>query len=170
MADAWQPYFNRTYGHFCSHANTPFEKPAPWPAVIRKGGVIHIAQPVFRVYEAQGMQLHRDLVRNAIRLLYDPPMLEVDLKSCGRASVMRQPARKRLVLHLMYANPIRRGATEVIEDVVPLTDVDVSLAVEAAPGKVYLAPQREALRFTHEGGRVRFRVPRLELSQMVVIE
>ena len=91
LADAWQPYFNRTYGHFCSHRNTPYDKPAGWPAVIRKGNIIHIAQPLFRVYEDQGMQLHRDLFRNCLDLLYEDRLVETRLPSCAaRASLMRQ--------------------------------------------------------------------------------
>ena len=97
-------------------------------------------------------------------------LLEVDLGSCGRATVTRQAARDRTIVHLMYANPIRRGQAEAIEDIVPLFDREVSLRSEEEPETVYLAPSREEVPFTYEGGRVRFRVPKLELSQMVVIE
>ena len=61
------------------------------PSGIRKGNIIHIAQPIFRVYDDQGMQLHRDLVKNCIDLLYDDPLLQVSLPSCGRVNVTRQP-------------------------------------------------------------------------------
>ena len=170
LAKTWQPFFNRTYEHFCSHGNTPYEKPASWPAIIRKGPIIHVAQPIFRVYDSQGMQLHRDLFKNCLDLLYENPLLRVDLPSCGRVSLMRQRAKGRLALHLMYANPIRRGATEVIEDVVPLFNVAVSLAVEKAPKKVCLAPSGERLDFTCDQGRLRFTVPKIEMSQIVAIE
>jgi len=171
LAEAWQPYFNRTYGHFCSHRNTPFEKPADWPAVIRKGNVIHIAQPIFRAYDEQGMQLHRDLVKNCIDLLYADPMLTCSLPSCGRVSVMQQPDEAgRLVVHLMYANPIKRGQTEVIEDIIPLFDVEVSVKTDHEPTKVYLAPEREAIDFAYDDGRVSLTVPRIEMNAIVVVE
>jgi hypothetical protein len=171
LAETWQPYFNRTYEHFCSHRNTPYDKPAGWPAVVRKGNVIYISQPIFRCYDDQGMQLHRDLFRNCLDLLYADPLLEVRMPSCGRVSLMRQPAEGgRLVLHLMYANPIKRGATEVIEDIVPLHDVEVSLKVESAPRRVYLAPEREEIACAFENGRARFTVPKVEMNQIVVIE
>ena len=171
LAETWQPYFNRTYGHFCSHRNTPFDKPADWPAVIRKGNVIHIAQPVFRMYDEQGMQLHRDLVKNCIDLLYADPMVTASLPSCGRVSVMQQTNEgDRLVVHLMYANPIKRGQTEVIEDIVPLFDVAVSMVTDREPAKVYLAPEREEIKFAYGTGRVSFVVPRLEMNAIVVIE
>jgi len=116
------------------------------------------------------MQLHRDLVKNCIDLLYDNPLLTASLPSCGRVSLMRQAQHgDRLVLHLMYANPIKRGATEVIEDIVPLSGVKVSLRVDRAPGAVYLAPERKGIDFTYGNGRVSFTVPRLEMNQIVVI-
>jgi hypothetical protein len=170
LATTWQPFFSRTYEHFCSHGPTPFDRPAAWPAVTRKGSVVHIAQPIFRVYESMGMQLHRDLVLNCLELLYPDRMLEVGLQSCGRVGLMRQPEQKRLVLHMMYAVPIRRGATEVIEDIVTVTDVPVALKVDAAPERVYLAPSREELTFDYADGKARFTVPKVEMSQVVVIE
>ena len=171
LAAAWKPYFNRTYGKFCSHRNTPYEGDAGWPSVIRKGNIIHIAQPIFRVYDDQGMQLHRDLVKNCIDLLYDDPLLQVSLPSCGRVNVTRQPHEgNRLILHLMYANPIKRGDTEVIEDIIPLYDIAVSLKADRDISRVYLAPENEDLEFAVADGRVSFTVPKVEMNQIVVIE
>jgi len=170
LADTWQPYFNRTYEHFCSHRNTPPEKKADHPAIVRKGNVIHMAQPLFGVYYEQGMQLHRDLFKNCFDLLYDDPLLEVDLLTCGRASIMEQKARGRLMVHLMYLNPIRRGAVEVIEDIIPFYDVKVSLRSERAPLRIYMAPSRKEISFTYSDNRVQFTVDKIEISSIAVIE
>ena len=171
LAAAWKPYFNRTHGKFCSHRNTPYEGDAGWPSVIRKGNIIHIAQPIFRVYDDQGMQLHRDLVKNCIDLLYDDPLLQVGLPSCGRVNLTRQPQeRNRLILHLMYANPIKRGDTNVIEDIIPLYDIPVSLKADRDISRVYLAPEDEDIEFAVANGRVSFTVPKVEMNQIVVIE
>ena len=161
LAAAWKPYFNRTYGKFCSHRNTPYEGDAGWPSVIRKGNIIHIAQPIFRVYDDQGMQLHRDLVKNCIDLLYDDPLLQVALPSCGRVNLTRQPREgNRLILHLMYANPIKRGDTNVIEDIIPLYNIAVSLKADRDISRVYLAPENEDIEFAVADGRVSFTVPK----------
>ncbi len=171
LAAAWKPYFNRTYGKFCSHRNTPYEGDAGWPSVIRKGNIIHIAQPIFRVYDDQGMQLHRDLVKNCIDLLYDDPLLQVALPSCGRVNITRQPQEgNRLILHLMYANPIKRGDTNVIEDIIPLYNIPVSLKADRDISRVYLAPENEDIEFAVADGRVSFTVPKVEMNQIVVIE
>ena len=170
LAETWQPYFNRTYEHFHSHQNADYEKPAGWPAVVRKRGIINIAQPLFRGYKEKGMRLHRELFKNCLDLLYQEPLLQVDLKSSGIATVMRQADKKRLVVHLIYASPVKRGSTEVIEDIVPLYDVEISLAVAEAPERIYLAPSREEIPFRFDGRRAQFAVPKVELSQILVIE
>ena len=57
---------------------------------------------------------------------------------------------------------------QVIEDVVSLYDVAVSIRGTAS--KVSLAPSGEELPFENVDGRVEFRVPELELHQMVVLD
>lgn len=170
LADTWRPYFNRTYEHFCSHRNTPPKESAGWPAVIRKNRIIYISQPIFRSYQRQGMQLHRDLVANCLSLLYENPLLSVDLPSCGRVSIMHQPKENRYMIHLLYGVPITRGETEVIEDIVPLRDVTVTCAVETDPKRVYLAPSGGDLEYEYSGGKVKLTVPVIELSSIVVVE
>ena len=84
---------------------------------------------------------------------------------------MRQPDRgNRLVLHLIYATPIKRGNTEVIEDVVPLHDVRVSMKAVHDVNKVSLAPGGEEIPFEATKGRIHFTLPKLELNQSVVLE
>jgi hypothetical protein len=76
----------------------------------------------------------------------------------------------RYVHHLLYAAPVKRGSVEVIEDIVPLYDIEVTLRLPESPRRVYLAPQLAELPFTASGGEVSYRVPKLECHQMVVIE
>ena len=170
LADTWRPYFNRTYEHFCSHRNTPPKEPAGWPAVIRKNQVIYISQPIFRSYQQQGMQLHRDLVANCIDLLYNNRLLTADLPSCGRASVTYQPEENRYMIHLLYAAPIRRGQTEVIEDILPLLNVKAAFQSVSEPKRVYIAPVQQELQYRYQDGKIEFTVPVIELATIVVIE
>ncbi|MFP4057428.1 MAG: beta-galactosidase trimerization domain-containing protein [Candidatus Brocadiia bacterium] len=169
LAEAWQPYFNREFRHFCSHQHAPREGPAGYPAAIRKGQVLYFAHPVFTNYRNRGAQLARDTVWNAIAHVHGRLDLEVGLPSGGRVSLMRQEAERRHVLHLLYAQPVARGrGIEVIEDVVPLFDIRVS--VRLAPSRVVLAPEGEELAFEQRGERAEFTVPRLRLHQVVVLE
>ncbi len=169
LADTWQPEFNRTVGKFSGHRNTPHDQKAEHPAIVQKGNVIHIAQPLFRVYENMGMQLHRDLFQNCVELLYTNPLLKVDLKSAGRASVMRQTKKARLIIHLLYASPIMRGQIEVIEDIVPLHNVKVTLRMENVPRTVTHVPDGEKIQFSYEHGRLHFTVNSINMHAMIAV-
>ncbi|NQT86679.1 beta-galactosidase trimerization domain-containing protein [bacterium] len=169
LATVWRPYFNREARHFCSHQHTPPSEPAGYPAVVRKGQVIYFAHPVFTDYRNKGQQVARDYVWGVIERVLGRLDVEVGLPSMGRVSLLRQEAEKRSVLHLLYAVPITRGqGIQVIEDVVPLFDVPVS--IRGTVSKVSLAPSGEELPFYHVDGRIEFRVPELELHQMVVLD
>ncbi len=169
LAEAWRPYFNREWRHFCSHQHTPPAEPAGYPAAIRKGRVLYFAHPVFTNYRSKGQQLARDYVWRLIADTYGRLDVEVGLPSAGRVSLMRQEAQRRHILHLLYATPINRGrGIEVIEDVVPLFNIPVSVRLKAR--RVSLAPEGTPLPFTRRKGRIEFTVPRLELHQMVVLE
>ena len=169
LAEAWRPYFNREFRHFCSHQHTPPAEPAGYPAAIRKGGVVYFAHPVFRDYRNKGQQLARDYVWAVISSAYGRLDVEVGLPSMGRVSLMRQEAERRHILHLLYATPITRGrGIEVIEDIVPLHGIPVSLRLDAS--RVTLAPEGTELPFERVGDRIEFIVPRLELHQMVVLD
>ncbi|MBM4040200.1 MAG: beta-galactosidase [Planctomycetes bacterium] len=176
LAEAWRPYFNREFRHFCSHQHTPPAEPAGYPAAIRKGRVLYFAHPVFTNYRNKGQQLARDYVWRLISDTYGRLDVEVGLPSAGRVSLLRQeivggasqPRVGRHILHLLYATPINRGrGIEVIEDIVPLLNIPVSLRLKAR--RVTLAPEGTPLPFTRRKGRIEFTVPRLELHQMVAL-
>lgn len=169
LAEAWRPYFNREFRHFCSHQHTPPSGPAGYPAAIRKGRVLYFAHPVFANYRNKGQQLARDYVWRLLADTYGRLDVEVGLPSAGRVSLLRQEAHRRHILHLLYAVPINRGrGIEVIEDVVPLLNIPVSLRLKAR--RVTLVPEGKPLPFKRRGGRIEFTVPRLELHQMVALD
>ena len=107
------------------------------------------------------------------------------LPSTGRISLMYQESESRYVLHLLYANTINRGGAadlhggnasgtqqsyEVIEDLLPLHDLDVELKLESAVKSVRLQPTGEMIEFTQIDGLLSFRVPKLLCHQIVVLE
>ena len=78
------------------------------------------------MYYHHGARLHRDLFVNVLKLLHTRPMVETELPSAGRISLLHQPQRNRYVAHLLYGPPSQRGRCEVIEDLPTLTDVSLS--------------------------------------------
>jgi hypothetical protein len=171
LATIREPYFSRTYGHYCSHQNTANRREvAAHPAAIRKGNVVYLAHPLGRLYYAHGARVHRQLFVNALDLVHQSPVLRVAMPSAGRVNLLHQPAKNRYVLHLLYGPPLKRGRCEVIEDLVPLLDIPVELRVPEALRHVYLAPQGEDVNVISESGVTRLCVPYVQCHQAVVFE
>jgi uncharacterized Zn ribbon protein len=77
----------------------------------------------------------------------------------------------RLVNHLLYASPVRRGDNiEVIEDILPLYGTKVSLKIPFSIRRVYLAPQMKDIDFAMENGILSYEVERFEVHQMVILD
>jgi hypothetical protein len=141
LATLREPYFSRTYGHYCGHQNTPYTlENAPHPAVIQRGNVITMAHGLDELYYRHGAKVHRQLFINALHILHARPMVEVDLPSAGRVSLLHQPEQDRYVAHLMYAAPLQRGRCLVLEDLPTLRDVAVTVRLPQAPQRAYLVP------------------------------
>lgn len=171
LASIYEPYFDRTYGHYSSHQNTPYKlKSAAYPAAIRKNNVVYLAHPICEIYFKYGAQYHRDYFINALRLLYTDPILQVELPSAGRARFVNQKINNRYVLHLLYASPIQRGTVQVIEDIPPLYDIETNVSVEEKITRVYLAPQKENIPFIQENGYVKIKIPKIKGHQIVVLD
>lgn len=164
-------YFNREPFRFCSHQHTPNDiSAAPQPAAVCKGNVAYIGWPVFEDYARKGELICKEIVLHAIEMLLgDARTLRVSLPDRGVATVTRQGERK--IVHLLFAHTSVRGkGIEVIEDAVPLRDVQVSLLAEHAPASVRMVPQNTDIPFAWKDGRICFRVPEVLLHQMICVE
>lgn len=170
LAEIWEPYFNRTYQHFCSHAHTPVARRAEPPAALRKGRVVYLVHPVFSTFAQYGMPFYKQLVLNALKILLPSPLVIADAPSTLQVTWNRQPAHGRSVVHLLHYIPERRTlAADYLEDVIPLYNVPLRLRA-SAPRRVYLAPQREQIPFQTDGEYLSLIVPEVRGHQMVVLE
>jgi len=171
LARIREPYFDRTYGHYCSHLNTPHkEKNAPHPGAWRKGNIVCLAHELDAMYYQHGAQLHRDLFINALNLIHKDPVLWMAMPSGGRVNLLHQPHRSRYVAHVLYGPPIQRGRCEVIEDLVPLLDIPLTLRVPQKVKNVYTVSDKKLLAATKSSGTVKVTVPRIECHEAVVFE
>ncbi|MEO6908327.1 MAG: beta-galactosidase trimerization domain-containing protein, partial [Abditibacteriaceae bacterium] len=160
LASRMNPYFNRDWNHFCSHAHTPDDTASEFPAAVQCGGIVYFAHHIFTRYRLYGQPLYRDLVADAIARLLPQRSVETDLPSAARVSLMRQEEQNRYILHLLYATPTLRGgsngdnahAVEIIEDLVPLHDVHCKIRLQETVRSVCLAPSGEELNFTLNEG------------------
>lgn len=171
LAAIREPYFSRTFEHYCGHLNTPFvPEDAPHPGAVQKGRVIYLPHFLGEMYHVHAARTHRQFFINALRRIYRRPNFQVSLPSAGRVSFVRQQAKNRYVGHLLYGPPLPRGRCQLIEDLVPLHDVPIEISVPEKIRGAYLAPQGRKLRLTRSGNRVKVTVPEVQCHQAVVFE
>jgi hypothetical protein len=181
LGQIFDPYFNRTWEHFCSHQHTPNqEQSSGFDCGVRHGNILYFAHPVFRHYRAYGAVAYREFIVNAIRaFLGDAPRVSTNLPSTARLSLTHQAAEKRHILHLLYAPTVSRGgvmqlsggnasggrSVEVIEDLPSLHDVEVTLQLPVKSAK--LVPQGGEVAIEKSGDRVTLRLPKFSCHQMI---
>lgn len=166
------PYFNRTYEHFCGHKNTPHDKNAPRTiGIAKRGNVVYVAHDLAQQYLEYGSLFHKRYFIEALNAVYSGPLLQVQgLGSQGRCTVICQPDQHRYCINMVYASPVKRGKAEVIEDIVPLYNIQLALQTDKTVSRVYLGLTSEELPFEIQNGRVCFTVPALCCHASVVVE
>lgn len=166
LATISEPYFNRTYKTFCSHAHTPVNEATTKPGVVKKGNLIVFAHPIFTTFARHSMSFHRDTVLEALKLLLPVPLVEVDGPTSLQASITKQGDRR--IVHLLHYIPERRGLKfDVVEDrmVIKSTEVRVRGTVKS----VTLVPSNESLDFEQRGDQVVFRIPQADGKLMICL-
>jgi len=173
------PYFSRTWEHFSSHAQTP-PNPAALPdlaAVTLRGRVAYVAHPIFHAYQQHGYAVYRQIVGALLRRLLPNPLVRTNLPSTGEVCLLRQAAGadgdspERLICHVLHYIPQRRTPDlDLLDDVIPLHDVEVAVRTGWTPRAAYLAPERAVLPMTVQGEYASVRVPRVNGHAMIVLE
>jgi len=167
-----EPFFNRTYAKYSGHRDTPYRpENSEYPAVVQNGQVIFLAHPLDKLYFENGVKLHRDLFKNAIDQLYQSPMLIVkNLPSSGRVSFLKQESKNRYVVHLLYTVPISRGDVMVVEDFLPVPNVEIEVDVPEIITSVRQIPEGIKLEFQRKGEKILIKVPTFIMYTGIVIE
>jgi hypothetical protein len=171
LAEVRVPYFNRTYQHFCSHRHTPSSGILGYPGIIRSGNVIYFAHPVFTQYIENAPRWCKILVLNAIDLLLPQPLVRHNGPSTLQVTLNAQKAKNRWVMHLLHYIPERRSQTiDILEDIIPLYQIDLSIYTPELVENVILVPQQETIPFQVANGKTLFNLPRLDGHQMIEIK
>ena len=167
---AWvqTPYFSRTVGRFCGHKNTPNNKTTHAPGIVKKGNVVYMAHPMATAYNTYGSLYQKRYFMLALEQLFTGGAFRVSgMGAMGRATMIRQPGR--YCLNLLYAAPVKRGLAEVIEDILPVYDIDITLDVPETIKRAYL-PLRDQELPVRRCGKTHIMLPKLECHETVVLE
>jgi hypothetical protein len=178
LGEIYDPFFNRTWEHFCSHQHTPNQpEPSGFDCGVRHGNILYFAHPVFRHYRTYGAVANREFIARSIRsFLGDSLSLSTNLPSTARVALTTQPIEKRHVLHVLYAPAIHRGGNiqllggkgvEVIEDLPLLTGTEITLRPSSSVSAARLVSQGIPLPIETAGDRITLRLPAFSCHQMV---
>ncbi|MBR5742858.1 MAG: beta-galactosidase trimerization domain-containing protein, partial [Clostridia bacterium] len=136
------PYFKREGENFTSHRYTPSAKGKPYPAVLRKDGVILFGHPLFGQYRQNAPFWCKKLISNAIDLLLGERIVRHDGPSTMTVSVLDQPEEGRTNLHILSYIPVRKSATiDVVEERTVLRNVTLKLRIPRKFTKARLVPE-----------------------------
>ena len=164
-----EPYFERTYEHFCSHYQTPPDKVSRYAAVVQCGQCVTFAVPIFTAYGRHGNIPYRQILGNCIARLLPRPLIRAGHPAHLETSVVRQG--RRTVVHLLSYIPMRRcEQLDIIEDAVPLVDMPLAVNLARPPRRAVLVPTGEQLPFEYKDGYAQVRISTAAGHVLVVFE
>ena len=173
----YDSYFNRTFAHFSSHLHTPNEpEESGYASGMLNGNILYFSHPIFTLYRKFGnVAVKEHFAKAFFTLLGKDRKFTCNLPSQGRATLQYQKEHNREILHLLFATPALRGggsvqAIEVIEDLNPCPEVNVSLKCEQEVKGVKVVPENKVLPFTFNDGTLCFTAPEFTCHQMIEIQ
>ena len=171
LAALREPFFDRTYGHYTSHQNTPYRlEDADHPAVLRHGNIYTLAHPLGKMYAEHGARQHRELLTAVLKHAGFRPKLEVhNFGSSGRATMYHAADRGEHVIHLTYGIPTLRGDCEVLEDLPEQHGISLSLNLTGLTSAV-LPITGDTLTLREEHGRTCIDLPPWSCHTLIVLK
>jgi hypothetical protein len=186
LGQIYDPYFSRTWDHFCSHQHTPNQdQSSGFDCGVRHGPILYFSHPVFRHYRAYGAVAYRDFIVKAMRaFLGEALSVSTNLPSTARISLTTQTDENRHILHLLYAPTVSRGgvmqlsggntsggkSVEVIEDLPSLHDSAVTVRPPTPVVSARLVPCGGDLPLERNGDRVTILLPEFSCHAIVELQ
>lgn len=163
-----EPFFNRSWEHFCSHQHAPSTFRGGYPAVVQNGGHIHFIHPVFHTYAQKHPKWYKTLVLNAVHRLIGPQMLSHDGPSWVMTTINKQVRHKRYVVHALgYVAERSAREFDIIEDSVPLYNTEVLFSLKETIHKAQIVPEGPELAITEKDGQQSVVIPVIDGHCMV---
>jgi len=166
LAEIWDPYFNRTCEHFCSHAHAPAAAPSGDPGVLIQGPIGYMAHPIFGTYATHSMTFHRDLLEMMLGRLLPNPLVKLHGARSIQAHVHRKGAETHV--HLLHYIPERRGLRyDIVENSLSLAGATVRVKGSFRHG--VFEPQGITAELVAEGEYVSVALPAISGHTILVL-
>lgn len=133
-----------------------------------KGKIAVIAADFGSQYYTSAQYLHRVLLHRICDALYTP-LARIE-SALGNLEIVCLKKNDRLMLQLINANGSHSNTAVANDDILPpVLDMELSIAMPAAPQKLMLRPENREIPFTYRDGRVWFRLDRLNIHSVVEV-
>jgi hypothetical protein len=166
LATVANPYFDRNYLHFCSHAHSPIAEQTEISAAVFSGSFGYLSHPIFSTYAEHAMTFHRNLLAAVLDRLLPEPLVRLTGPRSIQAHV--HSLGEKTVVHLLHYIPERRGLKmDVVEDRMSLAGALVSVAGEFASAR--LEPHGLELDLHIAEGRSEATLPNVAGHTMLVL-
>ncbi len=163
LASVTEPYFNRQWNHFCSHAQTPPARRTDVPAIIYNNkNAVYFAAPVFTCYNKYSSKSDKLTVDYCLRLLLGEKLIESNLPSTAEVT-LRRSAEGQLVLTILnYVHQRRGEGLDIVEDCTPLHDVAISIPDKLGITDVCEVRTGNSISLTKSAGRLCFTIGKVD--------
>lgn len=142
----------------------------PYAVVIPygKGKIAVIGSDVGYDYADETQYMHRTLMRSLTARLYTP---KARIESVmGLLEIVCLEKNGHLMLQLVNGNGSHRNPTVSTYDCVPpVLDIELSIALDKAPGKLLLQPGNRELAFAYREGRAYVKVDRVDMHNVIEV-
>jgi len=169
VAQIVEPYFQRTWEHFCGHNQTPPATPtgkAPF-TVTSRGAAFGF--DLFSAYGTHAQTHVRRATAFALARLLPHPLVKAHLPTHVEVTVTGQGSRT--ILHVISYAPQRLTPTlDLVESATPLIDCSVSVRLPQAPKKVTAVTSGAALACGYADGYATVRVNERDGHAVIAFE
>ncbi|MBF9017582.1 MULTISPECIES: alpha-amylase family protein [unclassified Oceanispirochaeta] len=169
LASITPPYFNREWKHFCSHLQTPPQLPSEndAPELLQYGNTVYFASPLFECYQNFAPKSCRTMFSFILEKLMDTRLLKTNLPTTAETTVRKASTGETVLTMIHYIHQRRTNTIDIIEDEIPLYDIDVDLyhpeTISVSDGET-----GESLDFIQDGKRVKLKVDRISGYRVLV--
>ena len=124
--------------------------------------VVYFASPVFTCYNRYSLRVLRQMVDYGVRKLIVDKLIESNLPSTSEVTYRKNSKGQKVLTILHYVHQRRAKEIDIVEDVIPLRDVEISVLVKHECHKVVEHRTTQAINFTCTDKRINMLIPRID--------
>lgn len=174
LAVLGEPAFERGPTHFTSHAHSPVAEVTDYAVAVVAGRVGAISFPLGTIYHEKTYWVYRELFQIIVDMVLPERLIRSSSPSAAELALTQQriDGRTRWITHIVNTTTDVRWGTglETYDQDLPLHDVEIVVNVPGGVRSARLAESGEPLEVSQTPAGARLAVPRVSISELVLLE